>query len=145
VVTPPTTPPDPVVGPNNPPDPEDPGDVDEPGDTSDDGDDGCVSPADTCKAQLDAYAEQLKAKKVHPCEFVHKMQAKIHELGCGKSYGSWRRHHRERDWKATDKCGKVVKKPVKRHYHYCHHHHKMCCHAPYKECRRDEPRKCDKR
>ena len=105
-----------------------PGDDNPPADGDDDdgtvtggGDDqGCVaSPTDSCTAQLDAYADQLKAKKVRPCEFMRKMTAKMHELHCYGHRGFWMRHH---NYRLTGKCDKPKPVVVKKHHKKCQHH-----------------------
>ena len=58
---------------------------------------------------LDAYAEELRAKKVPRNVFVHKMRAKIKETGCLKNFGEWNKHDK-------NKCNKkpVVTPPKKK-------------------------------
>jgi hypothetical protein len=117
----------------------------------------------SCKVQLDAYIALLKTMKLHPCEFNRRVWAKTYELQCFRRWGWWGRgwgwgwgHYYGKPGVVTtkDNCGNVVKKPVKRHFHwhYCWWHHRMCYHKAYKHDfhrhgghRGGMPKKCDRR
>lgn len=54
----------------------------------------------SCLEQLHLYAQQLVAEGVRGSQFVHKMKAKIHELGCRvRNYGQWRRCWKKRHYR----------------------------------------------